>query len=73
MSVELIQRWGRWASQAFQAYLWESPEDARGVAAKMVRSPSSLSVTRNLRGGVRSNFHQPRLPRAGEYALAPRS
>ena len=51
MSVELIQRWGRWASQAFQAYLWESPEDARGVAAKMIQSPSSLSVTRNLRGG----------------------
>jgi hypothetical protein len=45
-SIELIQRWGRWASSAFQAYLWESSEDARGVAAKMVASRGSLTVTR---------------------------
>jgi len=45
-SIELIQRWGRWASNAFQAYLWESSEDARGVAEKMVASRGSLTVTR---------------------------
>ncbi len=45
-SMELIQRWGRWASNAFQAYLWESSEDARGVAAKMVATRGSLTVTR---------------------------
>jgi hypothetical protein len=45
-SIELIQRWGRWASNAFQAYLWESSDDARGVAAKMVASRGSLTVTR---------------------------
>ena len=45
-SIELIQRWGRWASNAFQAYLWESSEDARGVAAKMVAARGSLTVTR---------------------------
>ena len=45
-SIELIQRWGRWASNAFQAYLWESSEAARGVAEKMVASRGSLTVTR---------------------------
>ena len=45
-STEVIQRWGRWASNAFQAYLWESSEDARGVAEKMVASRGSLTVTR---------------------------
>ena len=47
-SIELIQRWGRWASNAFQAYLWESSDDARDVAAKMVASRGSLTVTRQL-------------------------
>ena len=45
-SVALIQRWGRWASDAFQSYLWESSEDARGVAAKMTSDKSTLTVTR---------------------------
>ena len=45
-SIELIQRWGRWASNAFQAHLWDSSEDARGVAEKMVASRGSLTVTR---------------------------
>ena len=45
-SVALIQRWGRWASDAFQSYLWESSEDARGVAAKMTSDKTTLTVTR---------------------------
>ena len=48
VSVELIQRWGRWASSAFQAYLRESADDARGIAAKMIASRGSLTVTRQL-------------------------
>ena len=47
-SVELIQRWGRWASNAFQCYLWENSEDSRGVAAKMVASRGAPTVTRQL-------------------------
>ena len=43
---EYLRVWGRWASSAFQAYLWESSEDARGGAAKMVASRGSLTVTR---------------------------
>ena len=45
-SIEMIQRWGRWASSAFQAYLWESSDDARGVAEKMASDMTSLTVTR---------------------------
>ena len=45
-SIALIQRFGRWASNAFQAYLWESSEGARGVAAKMAADRTSLTVTR---------------------------
>ena len=47
-SIEMIQRWGRWASSAFQAYLWESNEDARGVAEKMASDMTTLTVTRQL-------------------------
>ena len=66
-SIEIIQRWGRWASNAFQCYLWESSEDSRGVAAKMVASRGALTVTRQL--GVRglrpqiSNGLNPLCPR----------
>ena len=45
-SIELIQRWGRWASNAFQAYLWESSEDARSVAAKMAASRGAPTFPR---------------------------
>lgn len=38
-SIELVQRWGRRASNAVQAYLWES-------ARRMVASRGSLTVTR---------------------------
>ena len=37
-SVALIQRWGGWASDAFQAYLWESSEDARGTCRSMTET-----------------------------------
>ena len=31
----LVRRWGRWSSDAFHGYLWESREGARGVASSM--------------------------------------
>ena len=31
----LVRRWGRWSSDAFHGYLWETREGARGVADKM--------------------------------------
>ncbi len=31
----LVKRWGRWASDCFHGYLWDSREGSRGVAAAM--------------------------------------
>eukprot|EP00438_Fugacium_kawagutii_P005226 Skav210774 [mRNA] locus=scaffold3765:57404:60835:+ [translate_table: standard] len=31
----LVKRWGRWSSDSFQSYVWESREAARDVAQKM--------------------------------------
>ena len=31
----VVKRWGRWASEAFQGYLWEARGNAAGVAAAM--------------------------------------
>eukprot|EP00972_Heterocapsa_arctica_P021092 3105362-Heterocapsa_arctica.AAC.1 len=28
--VEIIKRYGRWSSSAFQSYLWDANEDSRG-------------------------------------------
>ena len=32
----LVQRWGRWTSNAFHAYLWDAREAAKGVSDRMV-------------------------------------
>ena len=32
----MVKRWGRWASDSFQTYVWEARETARGVAQKMI-------------------------------------
>ena len=37
-NAELIKRLGRWTSNAYQSYLWESRESARGVAENMARA-----------------------------------
>eukprot|EP00971_Amphidinium_carterae_P224827 4460208-Amphidinium_carterae.1 len=34
-SIEIVQRWGRWASGAFHRYLWEAAEQSKGLAAAM--------------------------------------
>ena len=31
----VVKRWGRWASEAFQGYLWEARGNAAGVATAM--------------------------------------
>ena len=42
--LEIVKRFGRWASNAFHGYLWESNEQAKGVSQKMARDFSSLST-----------------------------
>lgn len=31
----LVKRWGRWSSESFQTYLWDSRKTAKGVSEKM--------------------------------------
>ena len=42
--VEIIKRYGRWSSSAFQGYLWEGRETAKGVAASMAADATTLHV-----------------------------
>ena len=46
MPIELIQRYGRWLSSAFQLYLWEAAQDSRYLAQAMAADQSTLAVTR---------------------------
>ena len=34
----LVRRWGRWASDCYQSYLWDSKDAARGVAEAMAKA-----------------------------------
>ena len=40
--VDIIKRHGRWTSGAFQGYLWEANETAKGVATRMARDATTL-------------------------------
>ena len=48
----LIQQLGRWASDAFHAYLWESHEDTLGLAGKMARDHSELTAPKSGAGAA---------------------
>ena len=36
---DLVQRLGRWSSDAFQGYIWEDPSWTAGLASSMLRTP----------------------------------
>ena len=38
----LVRRWGRWTSDAFHGYLWESRDAAQDVASRMGRVDLAL-------------------------------
>ncbi|CAK0855889.1 unnamed protein product, partial [Prorocentrum cordatum] len=38
-----VRRFGRWQSDAFHGYLWESHEPMKGISGKMARGTSSLT------------------------------
>ena len=42
--LEIVKRFGRWKSDAFHGYLWESHEPQRGLSEGMVRDESSLTI-----------------------------
>ena len=48
----LVQRWGRWKSDAFQDYIWEARDVAEGVASRM--AAVDLTMVR----GVRARAHR---------------
>ena len=40
-----VQRFGRWASDAYHVYLWDSRELARGVSQNMLKADCTLVGT----------------------------
>ena len=42
--LEFVKRFGRWKSDAFHGYLWESHEPQRGISEGMVKDESSLTI-----------------------------
>ena len=41
--LQLVRRFGRWASDAFHVYLWEAHEPQAGLAAAMARDGTTLT------------------------------
>jgi hypothetical protein len=44
--IEIIKRWGRWASDSFQRYLWDANEDAKGLSTRMATDNGTLVSSR---------------------------
>ena len=44
--IEIIKRWGRWVSDSFQRYLWESVEDSRDLSKLIAQDMTPLAITR---------------------------
>ena len=44
--LQKVKRFGRWASDSFHSYLWESHEPMRGVAQRMAVDDSELTAPR---------------------------
>ena len=42
--IEIVKRWGRWASSAFHGYLWESNEKSLGIAKGMALDDTTIHV-----------------------------
>ena len=43
--IETVKRYGRWSSGAFHKYLWDSAEQAKGVAKKMAEDQATVHYT----------------------------
>eukprot|EP00971_Amphidinium_carterae_P065173 1291574-Amphidinium_carterae.2 len=44
-SLELVRRFGRWSSSTFHRYLWNSAEQARGLAGAMSQCDAVIHTT----------------------------
>ena len=38
-NIALVKRLGRWASDAFEGYIWEDRELTKGLSSKMIAAP----------------------------------
>jgi hypothetical protein len=59
--VDIIKRYGRWASGAFQGYLWEANETAKGVAQRMATDNTTLHLGNPAEGFARET-HRDQVP-----------
>jgi hypothetical protein len=46
--LDVVRRYGRWSSSAYNLYLWEAAEGAHGVAESMSQDKTTLMATRGL-------------------------
>ena len=42
--LQAVRRFGRWASDAFHVYLWESHEQMQGISRRMALDVSELAT-----------------------------
>ena len=42
--LQIVERFGRWATDTFHSYLWESHEPMRGVASGMAADHTELTT-----------------------------
>ena len=55
--LQYVRRFGRWCSDAFHLYLWESHEQQKGVSSSMAADASSLRVPREAAPAQRRRVH----------------
>ncbi len=46
--VEIVKRFGRWASSSFSPYLWELRDATKGLTEGMLKSVGRLEATHGL-------------------------
>ena len=43
--IEIVKRWGRWTSQAFNRYLWDRAEQAKDFAKGMAKDDAAINYS----------------------------
>ena len=64
--IEMVKRYGRWASSAFHVYLWEANEQAKGVAKAMAEDTTTLHVGYRLGDKQQNAEEKDSRPKCGE-------
>ena len=66
--LQAVRRFGRWASDAFHVYLWESHEQMQGISRRMALDVSELAAPKEAwrRQTAQQSGGQPDRPESGE-------